>query len=364
MSSYFLISLFLFISLFAACDRPLRLPYILPELHNWPQPYKGVPGLKLHVFRTATVEVPSKLVYQNNGFLDTHVLDIVVFAIEHRRQGLILVGTGLNYQLAERPERYWGPLLTSLGKPDMDKGQDIVSQLKQAKLPENQVRYLILPDLRLDHTGHIESFPSAKVVVTTAEHNAAIEAGGTRLYLEKEYDAVREWQFIDFAGAQPLGTFHAHRDLFGDGSVVLLDATGATAGGLAVLVRLPSAPVVLSGNLAWTREHYFRTRMPSLLFDRDAWWEKAWRLKKWKELAPELLVLPDHDWATIEATKTPDITLHPFPPREEVKKTEPQPPRKKAGEKGQRTGSIKEKSKKKQKEQEATRSEIGTVSEP
>jgi hypothetical protein len=80
--------------------------------------------------------------------------------------------------------------------------------------------------------------------------------------------------------------------------------------------------------------------MPSLLFDRDAWWEKAWRLKKWKELAPELLVLPDHDWATIEATKTKDITLHPFPPREEVKKTEPQPPRKKTREKSQRTEST------------------------
>ena len=132
------------------------------------------------------------------------------------------------------------------------------------------------------------------------------------LYVSGEYDSVRQWRFIDFAGAQPLGTFRAHRDLFNDGSVLLLDASGATAGGLAVLVRLPTAPALLCGNLAWTKEHYFYTRLPGLLFDRDAWWEKAWRLKKFKDLVPELAVLPDHDWAAVEAAKTKDIILHSF----------------------------------------------------
>jgi hypothetical protein len=97
-----------------------------------------------------------------------------------------------------------------------------------------------------------------------------------------------------------------------DGSVLLLDVTGATAGGLAVLARLPSGPVLLCGNLAWTKEQYMYARFPGVLFDRKAWWEKVWRLKKFKDLVPELVVLPDHEWAAVESAKRKDIVLHPF----------------------------------------------------
>lgn len=305
---FFVFFLLLF---FPACEKPLHLPYIAPELHNWPQPYKGVPGLKLHVFKTGTVEIPAKLVSRGSSVLDTQELDILVFLIEHPRQGLILFGTGLNHEIADNPERYLGGFINSLGGPEMEKGQDILSQLKKAKLSDKKVHALIMPDLRFDHTGEVENFPLAQVIVTSAEHTATTDKAGS-LSLTKEYDNVSKWKFIDFVGAGPLGTFPVHRDLFGDGSVLLLDATGATAGGLAALVRLPAGPVVLCGNLAWTEEHYRYARLPGLLFDRVAWWEKVWRLKKFKDLVPELAILPDHDWAAVEAAKTKDIVLHSF----------------------------------------------------
>ncbi|MGH7963589.1 MAG: MBL fold metallo-hydrolase, partial [Candidatus Binatia bacterium] len=300
-----------FLLFFAACEKPLRLPYIVPELQNWPQPYKGIPGLRLHIFNTGTVELPAKLVYRGSSFLDTYTLDILVFVIEHPRQEFILFGTGLNRELVDDPEHYLGGFLNSLGSPEMAKGQDIRSQLKQAKLSDKKVRTLIMSDLRLDHAGELESFPLAQAIVTATEHTSATDQGGS-LYLTKEYDNVPQWKFIDFAGAKPLGTLPAHQDLFGDGSVLLLDAAGATAGGLAVLVRLPAGPVILCGNLAWTEEHSRYARLPGLLFNRAAWWEKIWRLKKFKDLAPELVLLPDHDWTAVEAAKTKDIVLHPF----------------------------------------------------
>jgi len=317
MVAYFLI---FFLALFlSACDKPLRLPYIAPELHNWPKSYKGVAGLKLRVFNTGTLVVPRKLVYRDGSLLGTASLDILVFVIEHPRHGLILVGTGLNRKIADNAERYMGTFRTSAGTPVMEKGQDILSQLKRAKLPGEKVRHIILPDLRLDHTGELESFPLTRPIVASAEYEAATDEQESALSLSKEYDDVHQWRFIDFAGAEPLGTFRAHRDLFGDGSVLLIDAAGATAGGLAVLVRLPVAPVLLCGNLAWTKEQYFYARLPGLLFDRAAWWEKIWRLKKFKDLVPELAVLPDHDWSAVAAAKTKDIVLHSFSSGEAVK---------------------------------------------
>lgn len=323
---------FLFIVLFSACEKPLRLPYITPELHNWPKTYKGVTGLRLHVFNTGTLAVRDKLVYRDGSLLGTVSLDVLVFVIEHPRQGLILVGTGLNRKIADDAEHYLGAFRASFGTPAMEKGQNILAQLKRAKLPSEKVRHIILPDLRFDHTGELARFPLAQPIVASAEYEAATDEKDSTLSLSQEYDEVRDWRFIDFAGAKPLGTFQAQRDLFNDGSVLLIDASGATAGGLAVLVRLPAAPVLLCGNLAWTKKHYLYTRLPVLLFDRDAWWEKIWRLKKFKDLVPELAVLPDHDWAAVAAAKTNDIVLHPFSAGEAVeasgKKGQEKKPRK------------------------------------
>ena len=301
-----------FLLVLAACEKPLRLPYIPPELHNWPMPYKGVTGLRLHVFNTGKIEFPTKVVYRDGSVRGKQTLDILVFAIEHPRYGIILFGTGLNREIASdstHPRKGW---LATLGKPTMAKEQEITAQLQKAKLAPEKVQHVILPDLRFDHTGEVKSFPTSPVIVSAAEHFAAMGSDTDRFSVSEEYDQVHTWQFVNFIDATPLGTFQAHRDLFGDGSVLLLDVTGATAGGMAVLVRLPSGPVLLCGNLAWTKEQYIYARFPGVLFDRKAWWEKIWRLKKFKELVPELVVLPDHEWATVEAAKTKDIILHPF----------------------------------------------------
>jgi glyoxylase-like metal-dependent hydrolase (beta-lactamase superfamily II) len=305
-------SMLLVTLLLAACEKPLRLPYITPELQHWPKPYRGTPGLRLHIFSTGKIELPTKVVFGDGSVLGKQTMDILVFVLEHPRQGLVLFGTGLNHGLVSNAERHGGRLLTTIGRPKVAKGQDILSQLQTAKLPLEKVHHLILPDLRFDHTGGAESFSAAQVIVTVEEHNAVTDQED-QLSIASEYDQVRTWKFIDFTGAEPLGTFRAHRDLFGDGSVLLIDVAGATPGGLAALIRLPTGPVILCGNLAWTKEQYLYARLPGLLFDREAWWEKIWRLKKFKQLVPELIVLPDHDWAAAEAAKTKDMILHAFP---------------------------------------------------
>lgn len=300
--------------LLSACEKPLRFPYIPPQLHNWPTPYKGVPGLRLHVFQTGKIEFPAKVVYRDSNILEKQTVDILVFAIEHPRHGVILFGTGLNRAIASDATQYLRGRLMTLGKPLMAKGQEITAQLSKARLPQEKVRYVILPDLRFDHTGEVESFPTAQIIVGAAEHLAATEPDPEVDFfsLSEEYDQVRTWQFVNFTDAAPLGTFPTHRDLFEDGSILIFDATGATAGGLAVLVRLPTGPVLLCGNLAWTKEQYLHARFPGFLFDREAWWGKVWRLKKFKELVPELVVLADHEWAVVEAAKTKDMTPHSF----------------------------------------------------
>lgn len=300
--------------LVVGCQEPLRPPYLKPELQNWPETYQGTPGLALHVFQAGKFTLPGRLVYEGGSLFTSLTLDVLVFVIDHPDRGLLLFGTGLNRALADTPadgpQVYLETVLSAVSQAQLADGQNIAAQLEVAQLAA--VTHIIVPDLRPDHAGELEHLSDAVVVVTRAEHTAAIGQTGLAAYLPKEYDQVAKWQFIDFSQAEPLGMFPRAQDLFGDGSVVLLDATGMTAGGLAVLVRLPSGPVLLCGNLAWTKEQYVYTRLPGVAFDRGAWWDKIWRLKKWQELAPALTVLPDHDWQAVQAAVTEDIQLHAF----------------------------------------------------
>ena len=297
----------------SACEeKPLRPAYVLPQLHHWPQPYKGVAGLQLHVFQTGTVTVPRRAVYRGGSLLETLDIEVIVFAVKHPRHGLILIGTGLSRGVAQGAQSYLGKFRTAIGTPTLAEGQDILSQLESLGWSEHDVRTIILPDLRFSHTGELENFPTAQVVVSSAEHRTAMADEETALSLSDEYDGVRNWQLIDFAGTETLGTFRAHHDLFGDGSILLIDAPGATAGGMAILLRLPHAPVLICGNLAWTLEQARYVREPGFVADRKTWWDNAWRLKKFTELAPELALLPDHDWPAITVAKTADMTLHVF----------------------------------------------------
>ena len=304
-----------------ACEEPLRLPYIEPVLHNWSEQYRGVSGVKLHVFRTGSIAVSSRVVYQDGSLPQQQPLDILVFGIEHPKQGLVLVGTGLNRELAEDAPRYLGPFRSIFGQADVQPGQDILSQLKTAQLSAERVKFVILPDLRLDHTGELESLSQATAVVTREEHAAALSSSPLGLYIADEFDQVASWQFVDFSTDTSLGTFARSHDLFGDGSIELIDVAGATAGGLAVLVRLPARPVLLCGNLAWTHSQAHYAWIPGLAFNRELWWEKIWRLKKFKDLVPELLVLPDHDWEAVRRVETTGVIVHKFSPPEEDEKS-------------------------------------------
>src|SRR5262249_6625168 len=158
---------------------------------------------------------------------------VLVFVIEHPRRGLILVGTGLNHKIADDAEHYLGTFRASLGTPAMEKDQHILAQLKRAKLPGEKVRHIILPDLRFDHTGELASFPAAQPVVASAEYEAATDEQERTLSFSREYDEVREWRFIDFAGAKPLATLPAHPGLLYYRRVLFIGPDGGAARRLA-----------------------------------------------------------------------------------------------------------------------------------
>jgi N-acyl homoserine lactone hydrolase len=269
-----------------------------------------VRGLRLHVFvTTGAIDPPRALL--GGGSFDRVAVQVPVFLIEHPQAGGILVGTGLSPMLAEKARQHLGWLLAAVVEPDVQEGQDLVSQLTTAGLDPGAVRHVILGDGRFPQTGQIDRFVEAEVTLAAKERGWALEGAAPPGVRAADLVAVRRWAPVDFTGTPPLGTFEHSHDLLGDGSVVLLDVAGYTPGTVAVLVRLPEGPVVLGGGaVPFTRT--LRTPVvPMVATDADAWWLSAWRVKRFRELAEGVTVVPGFEVADIAAADArPDIRIH------------------------------------------------------
>lgn len=148
------------------------------------------------------------------------------------------------------------------GDPDggFEMGRTLVDQLEDLGIAPDDVDYVGISHYHYDHTGQARFFPHATLLVGEGDWEA-IREGSPQIdpalfapWLEQD-GKVRE--------------LHGDLDLFGDGTVRLLDTPGHTPGHHALLVRLQDlGPVLLTGDLAHYAENYANEGVPTFNTDR------------------------------------------------------------------------------------------------
>jgi N-acyl homoserine lactone hydrolase len=127
----------------------------------------------------------------------------------------------------------------------------LASQLAELNLKPSDIRYLALSHSHPDHVGNLNLFPQATLVVQKAEYDWVQPFGGPR-----------------FKPEQPVIKAEGDRDLFGDGSVVLISTPGHSPGHQCLLVKLPkTGAVLLSGDAVHTRANWDSHRVPERNFN-------------------------------------------------------------------------------------------------
>jgi glyoxylase-like metal-dependent hydrolase (beta-lactamase superfamily II) len=127
----------------------------------------------------------------------------------------------------------------------------LASQLAALDLKPSDIRYLALSHSHPDHVGNLNLFPQATLVVQKAEYDWVQPFGGPR-----------------FKPEQPVIKAEGDRDLFGDGSVVLISTPGHSPGHQCLLVKLPkTGAVLLSGDAVHTRANWDSHRVPERNFN-------------------------------------------------------------------------------------------------
>jgi N-acyl homoserine lactone hydrolase len=111
----------------------------------------------------------------------------------------------------------------------------IAEQLAQVNLKPADIDVVGISHLHGDHTGQAKEFPQARLVIGKGDFDGTVG---------KE-DPFGPWR----GDGKQVTLATADVDIFGDGSVVAVHLPGHTPDHLALLVKLASGPVLLSGDL-------------------------------------------------------------------------------------------------------------------
>lgn len=134
----------------------------------------------------------------------------------------------------------------------------LVDQLAQLGIRPEQIALVGISHYHGDHTGQARDFPNAKLLMGAADL-AAMRARSTEAQAP-----LAHW----FGGGGQVTEVDGDHDVFGDGSVVMLNLPGHTPGHHGLLVRLASGPVLLSGDTWHFTEQVAHRGVPPFNTDR------------------------------------------------------------------------------------------------
>jgi N-acyl homoserine lactone hydrolase len=174
------------------------------------------------------------------------VLSDTCYLIKHA-QGWLLFDTGVGDAVATMPGGQKNPASVWTNT------RTLASQLAGLGLKPSDIKYLALSHSHPDHVGNLDMFPQATLVVQKAEYDWPNASGGPR-----------------FRPDQPAIKAEGDKDLFNDGSVVLISTPGHSPGHQCLLVTLPkTGAILLSGDAVHTKANWDGHRAPSGNFNME-----------------------------------------------------------------------------------------------
>ena len=167
----------------------------------------------------------------------------------------------------------------------------LVDQLKQIKIKPDDIDIVGISHYHSDHIGQAIKFPKAKLM---------IGAGDLEVLRQNpppsgvDAAAFEPW----LKGGSAIDSVAVDRDVFGDGSVIMVNIPGHTPGSHSLLVRLPKfGPVILSGDTVHFNEQVTNNNVPSFNTDRAQSLASMDRLYGIKKDLPATLIIqhePEH----------------------------------------------------------------------
>ena len=171
------------------------------------------------------------------------------YLIKHS-QGWFLWDTGIPDAVADMPN---GLAPADPRSVTWHRPKKLSAQLEQLGVKPSDIKAMAISHTHPDHIGNVEMFPN------------------TMLYVQKaEYDWPGANNAPRFKGEHPVTKLEGDRDVFSDGSIVILSTPGHTPGHQSLLVKLPkTGEVILSGDAVHFRSNWENRGVPANNFSKE-----------------------------------------------------------------------------------------------
>ena len=169
----------------------------------------------------------------------------------------------------------------------------LVEQLARLGLKPEQVKFVGISHYHPDHTGQAASFPQATLLIGKGDWDVLTSA---KPPANAPTAPFAHW----ISGAAKAEPVPLDKDVFGDGTVLMLATPGHTPGHHSLLVRLrETGAVLITGDLAHFRENYESFGVPPFNTGRA---ETLASLDRFKKIAANLkaTVIIQHDGRDID----------------------------------------------------------------
>lgn len=274
--------------------------------------------MKIHVLHCGEIRVSETVPYGNR--IDLHstcrqllsperarvTLPVCCYLIEHPR-GLLLVDTGWCREIS--PQGVYDPAavkkllpgyLAAFYRPSLPAGMAVHEQLAALGIRPEELEAVLLTHLDPDHVAGLRHVNRAKRIIVPEDEyfwscRTVFKARQPRsLWIDAPIERL-------YYRGSPLGPNRWAIDLFGDGSLTLVNVPGHTDGQAAVLLREGGRFALLAADAAFSRRNWEEEITPGFGFGRD-WQLRSLRWIKTMAADPACAaVLCSHDPDTPES---------------------------------------------------------------
>lgn len=219
---------------------------------------------RLYAFSSGALTI-GKGILQNLAPNDPPIKIPVGFYVIKHPKGNVLFDTGNNDRIITDPS-YWGDAFKSL-KPVNTPDVAIDAQLKKIGLSPNDIKYVVVSHLHLDHGGNVGKFPNSTIIVQKDEIENAFwpQPGTGGPYMVGDVMPLRAPN-SNYPNAVKMIQLNGDYDIFGDGSMVVKRWVAHTPGSQMMTVKLKnSGTIILTGDNVYFRENVEKNLPPNIV---------------------------------------------------------------------------------------------------
>jgi glyoxylase-like metal-dependent hydrolase (beta-lactamase superfamily II) len=256
---------------------------------------KATATVSVSPLRQVPRSVPTALIVEGRRQPRRIENSLASFVVTHP-SATFIVDPGVCVNVGERAVAQLPAVLRAAVRP----GSDVVptvAALDEQGYAEANIDFALPTHAHWDHVCGLLDLPGLPVHLHRTELDWATTGfvapvGGVR-------NALAGRPTVDYElDGPPVLTFTRSHDLFGDGSVVVVDLAGHTPGSVGVLLHSDTGPVLLAGDAAWHTYQIDDIRQkssyPGGLADEDR--EEAFRtLHRLHAVKDRVTVVPTHD---------------------------------------------------------------------